>query len=177
MQDPLPSYDKLRAAASTLVAKFVRVARCSPRRHRRRVQRGSTPEVPGDGATEVPAIFVRTMRSSCPPAPPPFNRSSALHLIQTSEPALPETLLPNLTPLRQQLRSLSPTQRQERGRQLSEALQSLDSKPQPSVAHVDPPPSGSSPVFLATVLLAAICLLYTSPSPRDRQKSRMPSSA
>ena len=25
--------------------------------------------------------------------------------------------------------------------------------------------------------LANICLLYTSPSPRDRQKSRMPSSA
>ena len=25
--------------------------------------------------------------------------------------------------------------------------------------------------------LPAICLLYTSPSPRDRQKSRMPSSA
>ena len=25
--------------------------------------------------------------------------------------------------------------------------------------------------------LATICLLYTSPSPRDRQKSRMPSSA
>ena len=25
--------------------------------------------------------------------------------------------------------------------------------------------------------LAYICLLYTSPSPRDRQKSRMPSSA
>ena len=25
--------------------------------------------------------------------------------------------------------------------------------------------------------LAKICLLYTSPSPRDRQKSRMPSSA
>ena len=25
--------------------------------------------------------------------------------------------------------------------------------------------------------LADICLLYTSPSPRDRQKSRMPSSA
>ena len=24
---------------------------------------------------------------------------------------------------------------------------------------------------------ATICLLYTSPSPRDRQKSRMPSSA
>ena len=24
---------------------------------------------------------------------------------------------------------------------------------------------------------AAVCLLYTSPSPRDRQKSRMPSSA
>ena len=25
--------------------------------------------------------------------------------------------------------------------------------------------------------LSAVCLLYTSPSPRDRQKSRMPSSA
>ena len=36
-------------------------------------------------------------------------------------------------------------------------------------------------VFLALALFAAIlllaCLLYTSPSPRDRQKSRMPSSA
>ena len=27
------------------------------------------------------------------------------------------------------------------------------------------------------VLVGVICLLYTSPSPRDRQKSRMPSSA
>ena len=27
------------------------------------------------------------------------------------------------------------------------------------------------------VMLLKICLLYTSPSPRDRQKSRMPSSA
>ena len=33
--------------------------------------------------------------------------------------------------------------------------------------------------YLDTVLttLAYICLLYTSPSPRDRQKTRMPSSA
>ena len=32
---------------------------------------------------------------------------------------------------------------------------------------------------LSTELVAAVlvCLLYTSPSPRDRQKSRMPSSA
>ena len=31
---------------------------------------------------------------------------------------------------------------------------------------------------LARPLMAAyLCLLYTSPSPRDRQKSRMPSSA
>ena len=30
---------------------------------------------------------------------------------------------------------------------------------------------------LLALLLARICLLYTSPSPRDRQKSRMPSSA
>ena len=26
-------------------------------------------------------------------------------------------------------------------------------------------------------LISGVCLLYTSPSPRDRQKSRMPSSA
>ena len=29
----------------------------------------------------------------------------------------------------------------------------------------------------AVMLLANTCLLYTSPSPRERQKSRMPSSA
>ena len=40
------------------------------------------------------------------------------------------------------------------------------------------------PIMLAVAVLsmyvapwAALCLLYTSPSPRDRQKSRMPSSA
>ena len=31
--------------------------------------------------------------------------------------------------------------------------------------------------FHSAVLEGDICLLYTSPSPRDRQKSRMPSSA
>ena len=34
---------------------------------------------------------------------------------------------------------------------------------------------GSSIIFSST--LSAVCLLYTSPSPRDRQKCRMPSSA
>ena len=32
-------------------------------------------------------------------------------------------------------------------------------------------------VILALEVLIMVCLLYTSPSPRDRQKSRMPSSA
>ena len=32
-------------------------------------------------------------------------------------------------------------------------------------------------VTLAMVILAFVCLLYTSPSPRDRTRSRMPSSA
>ena len=32
-------------------------------------------------------------------------------------------------------------------------------------------------VLVVAVRLAGCCLLYTSPSPRDRQKSRMPSSA
>ena len=31
--------------------------------------------------------------------------------------------------------------------------------------------------FVAPATPSGICLLYTSPSPRDRQKSRMPSSA
>ena len=33
------------------------------------------------------------------------------------------------------------------------------------------------PIFTQICLADEICLLYTSPSPRDRQKSRMPSSA
>ena len=36
----------------------------------------------------------------------------------------------------------------------------------------------SVPVFIQSQVLESMtCLLYTSPSPRDRQKSRMPSSA
>ena len=31
--------------------------------------------------------------------------------------------------------------------------------------------------MLPDVVISDVCLLYTSPSPRDRQKSRMPSSA
>ena len=39
-------------------------------------------------------------------------------------------------------------------------------------------PAGSSaPVGETIGLIVETCLLYTSPSPRDRQKSRMPSSA
>ena len=37
----------------------------------------------------------------------------------------------------------------------------------------DPCPSHSAPIAVGSTT----CLLYTSPSPRDRQKSRMPSSA
>ena len=37
------------------------------------------------------------------------------------------------------------------------------------------PPAGEEDFLLE--LLSHSCLLYTSPSPRDRQKSRMPSSA
>ena len=37
--------------------------------------------------------------------------------------------------------------------------------------------SGMSLVACADIDTSRACLLYTSPSPRDRQKSRMPSSA
>ena len=40
---------------------------------------------------------------------------------------------------------------------------------------IDNPDDFDSPAFASADV--AICLLYTSPSPRDRQKSRMPSSA
>ena len=36
---------------------------------------------------------------------------------------------------------------------------------------------GNELTITASDLETSICLLYTSPSPRDRQKSRMPSSA
>ena len=39
------------------------------------------------------------------------------------------------------------------------------------------PPSPNAVLFLKVNSLFHVCLLYTSPSPRDRQKSRMPSSA
>ena len=35
----------------------------------------------------------------------------------------------------------------------------------------------SLPLFLTFAVLSVICLLYTSPSPRDKRQSRMPSSA
>ena len=34
-----------------------------------------------------------------------------------------------------------------------------------------------APTFVSVIMAGKVCLLYTSPSPRDRQKSRMPSSA
>ena len=41
----------------------------------------------------------------------------------------------------------------------------------------DEPIAMESLTKITTVLHCGLCLLYTSPSPRDRQKSRMPSSA
>ena len=37
--------------------------------------------------------------------------------------------------------------------------------------------AGVALILVDTAVVATDCLLYTSPSPRDRQKSRMPSSA
>ena len=46
-----------------------------------------------------------------------------------------------------------------------------------TVALKDMPGQALAVVTVAEPTGVAICLLYTSPSPRDRQKSRMPSSA
>ena len=42
---------------------------------------------------------------------------------------------------------------------------------------LDAPRGGRAPPPSATLALRSSCLLYTSPSPRDRTRSRMPSSA
>ena len=46
-----------------------------------------------------------------------------------------------------------------------------------TTAPAEAPPEGSVVVTAEAMEVAKLCLLYTSPSPRDRQKSRMPSSA
>eukprot|EP01017_Pseudomicrothorax_dubius_P017328 TRINITY_DN19583_c0_g1_i1.p1 TRINITY_DN19583_c0_g1~~TRINITY_DN19583_c0_g1_i1.p1 ORF type:complete len:768 (-),score=136.94 TRINITY_DN19583_c0_g1_i1:11-2314(-) len=51
------------------------------------------------------------------------------------------------------------------------------SMPMPYGFHPPPDVHTSQPGFPKGVYYPGICLLYTSPSPRDRQKSRMPSSA
>ena len=64
-------------------------------------------------------------------------------------------------------------------RQLAELEDPEDS---PADSDVDPDPSSKDMgAFVAAAVSFTFmyhdCLLYTSPSPRDRQKSRMPSSA
>ena len=45
------------------------------------------------------------------------------------------------------------------------------------VVLVDADPQGATAEWYDADPMDGVCLLYTSPSPRDRQKSRMPSSA
>ena len=55
-----------------------------------------------------------------------------------------------------------------------QALEAMGARTIPGAGHLLEAPRGLSP---ASIYLYEACLLYTSPSPRDRQKSRMPSSA
>ena len=54
---------------------------------------------------------------------------------------------------------------------------SLSIRPGEVVALLGPNGAGKTTTLDALLGLSTPCLLYTSPSPRDRQKSRMPSSA
>ena len=60
------------------------------------------------------------------------------------------------------------------GAQSAKATQS--DKTAPAAEHADQA-SADTPVVAPFAHMLQVCLLYTSPSPRDRQKSRMPSSA
>ena len=74
---------------------------------------------------------------------------------------------------------------------LSALLRDVSLKPGASMFMQDDAPDGCYAIFEGTVTVSVVtqtgeesllavlgdCLLYTSPSPRDRQKSRMPSSA
>ena len=51
------------------------------------------------------------------------------------------------------------------------------SRPEASLSALSVCKSSSKAMVIGTTGFANSCLLYTSPSPRDRQKSRMPSSA
>ena len=59
------------------------------------------------------------------------------------------------------------------------ALLPVDQYPQitPPVVKISATYPGASALTVSQAVATPICLLYTSPSPRDRQKSRMPSSA
>ena len=59
---------------------------------------------------------------------------------------------------------------------MAEELRKDDEPPKiPEVLPV--PPLRDIVIFPFMIVPLYVCLLYTSPSPRDRQKSRMPSSA
>ena len=60
----------------------------------------------------------------------------------------------------------------------SASLAGLDGiKPMPAITSTIDTANGSAITFDNGAVTTIDCLLYTSPSPRDRQKSRMPSSA
>ena len=71
------------------------------------------------------------------------------------------------------------TSRQNAGRSIGELFPRFTGAPAAELKFINPDAdaitaTGAEVAFLA---LPHGCLLYTSPSPRDRQKSRMPSSA
>ena len=53
----------------------------------------------------------------------------------------------------------------------------LNINPDGGLVYDDPASFGKGTNWFDEIFRVASCLLYTSPSPRDRQKSRMPSSA
>ena len=147
-------------------------------------RRTTSTEQPIPTPTGVSAPPLGCLHLHPPPAPLQPQRGRLPHLVQSPAPAA--TSDPMTTPAR----TTTPTPdttlphrqryiRRSMKRHKEAAAPTQAAPPEqmmPTDAHVSPQ-EREDPLKFARVPGLQACLLYTSPSPRDRQKSRMPSSA
>jgi len=123
---------------------------------------------------------------SAQPNDPGWQGTILIELLPSADPALGQALTDSR--LRQSLSNLAPITGRPQPAELLHWLGSLDKRKVLVEArwYIEPTQELVANAFatalqidpqIASVGMLITCLLYTSPSPRDRQKSRMPSSA